>query len=161
MNLYLCAACHQIIRIDTCGMQAPTFQHDTPVKPVGQCCVCPAAASPEEFALLPRLLDWQQKGFLRLQLHTTQSHDLATYLQRNMQQHLQQQHPAAAHQEQPLLQQGRIDRAHLHQAVRELQQASQGLDAYVCGPPKMTDAIVEQLQQLGLDSSCIRTEKWW
>lgn len=107
-----------------------------------------SAASPQEFALLPRLLAWQQSGKLRLQLRTTQAHGLG--------QHLQQQ-PGAAQ-----LQEGRIDAAGLAAALQQdLHAGPQDVHACVCGPPQMTDSVVEWLQQLGVPPGNVRTEKWW
>ena len=73
-----------------------------------------AAASPDEFALLPRLLKWQQNGLLQLQLHTTRDH-------RPIQGTLQQQGvDAGLHP--PSVQQGRITAAHLQAALKTLQE---------------------------------------
>lgn len=105
-----------------------------------------SAASPEEFALLPRLLAWQQSGKLLLQLRTTQVHGLG------------KQQPGAT---QLTMQEGRIDAADLAAALQDLQSGPQDVDAYVCGPPQMTDSVVEWLQQLGVPPGSVRTEKWW
>lgn len=114
------------------------------------------AAKAEEFALLPRLLGWQQRGLLQLQLHTTRS--------QNANMAMQQQHcDSPTQQQQPPLDatRGRIQLADLQQALQQLQGICPDVDAYVCGPPVMTDEVVSLLQQLGMPSSCIRTEKWW
>lgn len=114
-----------------------------------------AASSPGEFALLPRLLAWHQQGLLQLQLYVTQSSsqgdadDAAAAFSDSL------PPGVACHQ-------GRITTAQLQTALEGLrQQPSQGVDAYVCGPPQMTDDVVEQLKGLGLPAADIRTEKWW
>ena len=35
------------------------------------------------------------------------------------------------------------------------------VQAYVCGPPGMTDALVEQLHALGLEEGQVHSERWW
>jgi ferredoxin-NADP reductase len=105
-----------------------------------------SAASPEEYALLPRLLAWQQRGKLRMQLHTTQAHGLGQHLQR---------------QAGLTTQEGRIDAAALAAALQDLHTKPQDVDAYVCGPPQMTDSVVEWLAQLGVPPDSVHTEKWW
>jgi NAD(P)H-flavin reductase len=114
------------------------------------------AAKAEEFALLARLLGWQQRGLIQLQLHTTKCHDASMAMQ-------QRHCDSPSQQQQPPLHvtQGRIQLAHLQQALQRLQSACPDVDAYVCGPPVMTDEVVGLLQQLGMPNSCIRTEKWW
>jgi NAD(P)H-flavin reductase len=132
-----------------------------------RCAVCAAAvvavtviahtaAKAEEFALLPRLLNWQQRGLLQLQLHTTRSHDASVALQ-------QQHCDSPTQQQQPPLDvtQGRVQLTHLQQALQQLQGNGPDVDAYVCGPPVMTDEVVSLLQQLGMPNSSIWTEKWW
>jgi NAD(P)H-flavin reductase len=118
-----------------------------------------AAASPQEFALLPRLLDWQQKGLLQLQLHTTQDYGpIPSSCQQQADEVQQQPGPPVERVT------GRIAEVHLQAAMQQLQQGAaraQEVDAYVCGPPSMTDEVVGLLQKLGVPSSCIRTEKWW
>jgi len=149
-----------------------------------------SARAPHEFALLPRLLAWQQQsaGRLTLQLHTTQAHGMPPALQ---------QHQAAALPPGVSLLQRRLLRADVEQALQELAGGSgrpgggagaqqpaggasnasgsgrpdgeagagatqgQGVQAYVCGPPGMTDAMVEQLHALGLEEGRVHSEKWW
>lgn len=146
---------HSSINVDTCCHlpRATVFV---------VCVLMAAAASPDEFALLPRLLQWQQQGALQLQLHTTQSHnELPLALQQHMLQQLPQQQPQCT------MHQGRITKAHMEDALQQLRLAGgcgrsgPGIDAYVCGPPSMTDDVTNILEDLGVPADCIRTEKWW
>lgn len=138
-----------------------------------------SASSPEEFALLPQLLRWQQaaRRRLRLQLHTTQGHGRAVALQ----QLREQASPGVR------LLQHRLGISDLRAAIdqlRPLHAASTSaaavsnagstavvgegggtareqawLNAYVCGPQAMIDDMEAQLQQLGVTR--VFSEKWW
>lgn len=56
---------------------------------------------------------------------------------------------------------GRIDTSVLQDAFNQEPQDLKQL-CYVCGPPAMTDALVESLQgPLGLPSEAVRVERWW
>jgi ferredoxin-NADP reductase len=108
---------------------------------------CTPAASPQEFALLPRLLQWQQEArCLDLQLHTTRQH---APLPAQLQAHVVRRH--------------RIGAKDLQAAVAALQAggSSPGPVAYVCGPPGMTDDVVQQLVESGVAPGDIKTERWW
>lgn len=118
------------------------------------CCVFPAAATPGEFALLPRLLALQQAGLLQMMLHTTRSHGAIQAMQQ-----LQQAHAESTPLKEVQQVQGRITRQELHKAL--MLHGTKELDAYVCGPPRMTDEVVGLLEELGVPGGCIRTEKWW
>jgi len=57
---------------------------------------------------------------------------------------------------------GRIDAAELRSALDEAAVPHEGVLAYVCGPPAMTDELVEVLRtELGLSEGRVRFEKWW
>jgi ferredoxin-NADP reductase len=138
-----------------------------------------AAAEPSEFALLKQLLQWQQKGAIHMQLHTTRTHGLPPALQDFASQQQQQQQlqgaAAAQHVELPLVVQGRIGNADLKAALQQLLASShttnssgsavgvgmQDVTAYVCGPPQMSDGVVQALHGLGLADSAVHTERWW
>lgn len=101
------------------------------------------AASADEFARLPQLLEWQQRGALDLQLFTTRSHGA----------------PAPG----VVPQQGRIGQQQLAAALQRLR-ASHHVEAcdvlaFLCGPPAMTDELSAVLQQLGVTH--VGTERWW
>lgn len=152
---------HDLGALSRCIMYL--LSHPTPsLTCCAAACAGFAAASPEEFALLPRLLGWHQRGLLWLQLHTTQSHELDKHIQTAAE---HQQPQTAQLQRRPphqlAVQQGRIDFEQLQKALQELHKTASNIDAYVCGPPQMTDEVVGSLEKLGLPSSCIRTEKWW
>lgn len=57
---------------------------------------------------------------------------------------------------------GRIDASVLAATIEEAQVPREGVLAYVCGPPAMTDEIVAVLQgPLELPEERVRFEKWW
>ncbi len=65
---------------------------------------------------------------------------------------------------------GRIGEAALRDALQELQVAhldqqeqeqEHSLDIFLCGPPKMTEAIMKELIALGVKKDRIHYEKWW
>jgi hypothetical protein len=137
-----------------------------------------AAAEPSEFALLKHLLPWQQSGAIDMQLHTTRAHGLPPALQgfcAQQQQQQQQLTPATVAGQElrpPQVVQGRIDESHLRAAVQQLSKGSsssslgdqsrvQGVVAYVCGPPQMSDDVVKALLGLGLPQGSVHTERWW
>uniref|UniRef100_A0A383VK06 FAD-binding FR-type domain-containing protein n=1 Tax=Tetradesmus obliquus TaxID=3088 RepID=A0A383VK06_TETOB len=146
-----------------------------------------SAAEPSEFALLKQLLHWQQAGAINMQLHTTRTHGLPPVLQEainQQQQHLQQQQlqrtGAAQGIKLPRVLQGRIGSSHLAAALKQLRQGTsssnssdsssgatssecglQDVAACVCGPPQMSEDVVQALLRLGLPHTSVHTERWW
>mmetsp|Transcript_91206 Transcript_91206/g.292859 ORF Transcript_91206/g.292859 Transcript_91206/m.292859 type:complete len:309 (-) Transcript_91206:75-1001(-) len=56
---------------------------------------------------------------------------------------------------------GRVGVAELRAALSE-ESAGSKVVSYVCGPPAMTDALVDVLRsELGLPKEMVRSEKWW
>ena len=63
---------------------------------------------------------------------------------------------------------GRIDKKALGRAIDRLRAAAvsegrSGTDvvAFLCGPPKMSDAMEKTLLKLGLPKRSVRLERWW
>lgn len=59
---------------------------------------------------------------------------------------------------------GPVGRAELAAGIRAVAREGGGADdfsAFVCGPPAMTDAMVEELAGLGVPEPRIRFERWW
>ncbi|KAF8071156.1 emp24 domain-containing protein [Scenedesmus sp. PABB004] len=106
-----------------------------------------SASCPQEFALLPQLLDWQRRGALSLSLYTTRAHGPLP--------------PGAAGV--PHVR-GRIAAQHLGSALAALRERAGpgGGDvlAFVCGPPAMSDELCAVLAAEGLPPDSVRTERW-